>query len=249
MRSYLAAREQFEKLRPDALEEFESSIEPLRTRKTFQTIHLHQILSDERLAECRSLIEDIRASELNDSEFFQFGRHLLRNHKYFNQLQVELTEIVSNQVGEEVEPSYNFLSLYNNLGVCELRMDTPEAKWTLDICIGQSSPWPIHMGPVEGWPEGMGGEPISSKDSSGEIDPAKFTAHSLNEGDGLIFSGSSQWHYRDRIPQVSAQNFCNLIFFHYIPKGTNQIINPKRWSKVFNFGELDSALAPFLRRD
>jgi hypothetical protein len=63
-------------------------------------------------------------------------------------MQRELVARVSDLVGEEVEPSYNFLSLYTRMGIFEPHLDAPSAKWTLDICIDQSEPWPIYFSQI-----------------------------------------------------------------------------------------------------
>ena len=82
-----------------------------------------------------------------------FGRQVVHDHSELSKIQRTLTETVSSLVGEAVEPCYYFLSLYNNLGVCKVHMDAPLAKWTLDICIEQSAPWPIQFSQWVPWPE------------------------------------------------------------------------------------------------
>ena len=78
--------------------------------------------------------------ELEKQELFNFGRLVVHDHPYFNQIQNTMTDLVSEIAQEPVEAYYNFLSLYNNLGVCEVHMDALSAKWTLDVCINQSDP-------------------------------------------------------------------------------------------------------------
>ena len=57
-------------------------------------------------------------------------------------------DLVSGLVGEAVEASYNFLSLYAGAASCAVHMDAPSAKWTLDICIDQSRLWTIEVSDV-----------------------------------------------------------------------------------------------------
>lgn len=53
---------------------------------------------------------------------------------------------MSEAADEAVEAGYNaFLSLYDRLGVCPVHLDSPEAKWTLDLYIDQSVCWPIQV--------------------------------------------------------------------------------------------------------
>ena len=57
-------------------------------------------------------------------------------------------------------------------------------------------------------------------------------------GDAILFSGSSQWHYRDALPQGKAKGFCDLLFLHYIPKGTASIVRPANWAEHFGLPEI-----------
>jgi hypothetical protein len=141
--------------------------------------------------------------------------------------------------GEPVEPCYNFLSLYNNLGVCAVHMDAPSAKWTLDYCIEQSAPWPIYLSQVRPWPEawqceeGADWEALIKSDSQN-----RFRSYELREGHAIVFAGSSQWHYRERIPRQSKNNFCHLLFFHFVPSGAQHLTRVTRWAEHFGIPEL-----------
>lgn len=97
----------------------------------------------------------------------------------------------------------------------------------------------IYFSQVREWPEQF--EVRADWERSIETDPHNiFTAYELSAGEAVIFSGSSQWHYRKRITQQLANNFCNLIFFHFIPQGMSDIIRPKNWSKIFDISELSN---------
>ena len=65
-----------------------------------------------------------------------------------------------------------------------------------------------------------------------------FQSKVLTPGNGIVFSGSSQWHYRDALPSTSNSSFCDLLFFHYIPKGTAEIVRPSNWARLFDVPEL-----------
>ena len=69
-----------------------------------------------------------------------------------------------------------------------------------------------------------------------------FQSKVLTPGNGIVFSGSSQWHYRDALPQTSSKGFCDLLFFHYVPKGTAEIVKPANWAGIFDIPELESIL-------
>ncbi len=53
-----------------------------------------------------------------------------------------------------------------------------------------------------------------------------------------IFSGSSQWHYRNRMPPGPGRQFCELLFFHYVPAGTRDLVCPDKWAELFGAPEL-----------
>jgi hypothetical protein len=120
-------------------------------------------------------------------------------------------------------------------------MDAPEAKWTLDVCIEQDEPWPIHLSQVLDWPEDY---VQPSGDWEGQIKKSstnQFESFSLDAGEAILFSGSSQWHYRDMKPILTSRStasFCNLIFFHFIPAGMSEIVNPSNWYRLFGVPEL-----------
>jgi hypothetical protein len=129
------------------------------------------------------------------------------------------------------------------MGNCDLHLDAPLAKWTLDVCVDQSHVWPIHFSQVVPWPEFAPERALVRKSDSG----LQFTAAALHPGDAVLFSGSSQWHYRDAlrdaVQQTAGANpagrtFCDLLFFHFIPKGTLRLINPNEWADLFGIAEL-----------
>jgi hypothetical protein len=141
--------------------------------------------------------------------------------------------------------------MYTAMGVCPLHMDSPEAKWTLDLCVNQTRPWPIHFSPVQAWP--VTWTQIDAKDPGEEagkqLEPANwqeavlqnnlFTSHVMRPAEALVFSGSSQWHYRNALPAQAASDKCDLLFFHFIPAGTSELLKPGCWARLFNLPELE----------
>lgn len=242
--AYVLAKQLLQQSHPQEYAKFVEAMEPLRTRANFEAIKIARLFDTTTMSEIRDLIARLQQEQLEKHEFFQFGRFVVRDLDYFVELQAWLTPLVSDLVGEVVEPSYNFLSLYNNLGVCKVHMDAPSAKYTLDVCIEQSHPWPIYFSQVRCWPEDFNNR------SDWEIaivadSQNNFTAHNLEPGEAVIFSGSSQWHYRQRIPQQLERNFCHLIFFHFIPAGMSEILHPKNWGTIFNIPEFEDLFANY----
>ena len=239
LNAYLRAKELVSDRHPQRLSEFLDAFKPLRTDPDFIPQSITDVIGAETLDEIRELIRSFDDQQLEQHELLSFGRLILHNQDYICNLQTQLCETVGNAVNEAVEPCYNFLSLYNNLGVCQVHMDAPEAKWTLDICVDQPAAWPIHISQVRAWPEAF----VQIQDDwelQIKSDPAnRFTSYTTNPGGGLVFSGSSQWHYRDRIPRAGQHNICHLIFLHYLPLGTREIVQPWNWARIFDMPELE----------
>jgi hypothetical protein len=147
---------------------------------------------------------------------------------------------VSAAVGEPVEASYNFLSLYAAQGVCPLHMDAPQAKWTLDLCVDQAVRWPLHVSRVIPWPEDTPEawtrpEWIEETKRSPEL---RFQGFDMEPGEAVVFSGSSQWHYRDPMPNGGGAQGCTLLFLHFIPRGTAELAEPANWARLFAVPQL-----------
>jgi hypothetical protein len=80
-----------------------------------------------------------------------------------------------------------------------MHLDAPSAKWTFDYCIEQSGSWPIHLSQVRPWPETWANDDPDWEATVRNDPDNQFSPIELQEGEAIIFSGSSQWHYRDRI--------------------------------------------------
>ena len=65
-----------------------------------------------------------------------------------------------------------------------------------------------------------------------------FDSHSMAVGGAVIFGGSSQWHYRDPMPDVTRKDFCTLLFFHFVPAGSTELAKPQNWARIFGVPEL-----------
>jgi len=241
--AFSAARRTLRQVNPAVLDRFEGEIDVLRTRPDFEVQRADGLLDAAALDGVRRVIASLGRDELSPKDIYEartFGRFITRNHPAFTELQARLAPLVSEAAGEPVEPSYNFLSLYGAPGVCAPHIDAPPAKWTLDICVDQSAPWPIHFSQVVPWPE-SGVAPAEAEawaDAIKRSPGLRFTPVTLEPGQAVIFSGSSQWHYRDRMPRGAGRQFCDLLFFHYIPAGTSDLVWPDRWADRFGVPEL-----------
>ena len=227
---------------PSRLQYFVESLAPLRTDPSFQPRHLEAVVDPVVLAQLREVVRALKPTQLELHEIKTFGRWVVHDHPIMTELQKRMTALAEEASGEALETSYNFLSMYTRLCKCPLHMDAPFAKWTLDICIDQSEPWPIHFSRVVPWPEdelfaGEDWEQVILQDARYE-----FAPHVMNPGDAIVFSGSSQWHYRDPMPASNSKSFCHLIFFHFFPRGMREFMDPAAWEDRFNAPGLSDAL-------
>jgi hypothetical protein len=126
----------------------------------------------------------------------EFFRLYHHNDPFFKQIHHMITDRVSALVGEAIRPSYCFTSMYFvGQGQCPEHVDRPQCKYTLDLCVNQNEPWPIK---------------VAGRD------------YLLNEGDALVFSGTDHIHSR---PPMQPNNYCDLVFFHFVPIGFTGDLN------------------------
>lgn len=240
LEAYVSARETIAERHPGRLDDFVHAFDILRTNPEFSARYLKGSISPALLARIRDGVRTVPQDGFRMHELRDFGRLVVHDHPDFVTLQAELTDEISDLAGEAVEPCYNFLGLYTRLGSCGLHLDAPLAKWTLDICIDQSAPWPVWFSRTVPWPETRPARPVGW-DTAIKRDPALgFSSIAMEPGDAILFSGSSQWHYRDPLPQEGRKHFCDLLFLHYTPVGARQLALPTSWAELFGLPELDT---------
>jgi hypothetical protein len=238
---YALAKDLIQRIRPEKLAEFVQAFECLKTRPDFQIKHFCRVFDDAAMEQIKQAVRLLKREQLEMHEIQGFGRFVVHDHPFFTELQQSTVALVSDAAGEPVEASYNFLSMYTKLGVCPIHMDAPQAKWTLDVCVDQSERWPIYFSPIVPWPEHF----ASDRDDWHESIKAEhsFSSYSLEPGQGVMFSGSSQWHYRDALPETGdGKQFCTLLFFHFVPRGMRETVEPKNWARLFDIPELLSVV-------
>lgn len=241
LRCFEAAKTYLGNVRPDAVGDFIAAFDALKpqpdarivTADNFFTLQLHRQIED--------IARNVPQQRLERHELKDFGRHVVHDDDWFTRLQHEILGRVEDMAGRALVPGYNFLSLYGGKGVCELHMDEPMSMYTLDYCISQSGPWPIHFSNLVDWP---GRELMTAwKPEDVFENPAvSFTTHVLEPNQALLFIGSSQWHYR---APITPGGFCNLLFFHYYPAGCDDLVRPRRWPAHFDLPELEPLIDLF----
>jgi hypothetical protein len=237
--SYVQAREYLTNRHPEKLEEFETALSVFRTDPGFEPVLLDGLFDEEVLDRIRRTVASYGVDRLEVQELASFGRFVVHDDPYFLELQRGVRELISEAVGEPVDTGYNFLSLYQGDAKCPVHMDAPNAKWTLDICIDQSREWPIHIADVGPWPDGWRAPDADDWAAAIKAD-SEFTAHTMNPGQAIVFAGSSQWHYRDPMPEATADDFCTLLFFHFVPAGSTALSRPENWAEIFDVPEFRS---------
>lgn len=227
---------------PGLLADFEEAMRVFRCPPDYSVKVMRNLFDRQKLEEMRGIVASIPRDRYEMQELAKFGRFVVHDWPAFNAMQETLVELVSDLAGEPVEAHYNFLSLYTHRGVCEPHLDSPEAKWTLDVCIDQSEPWPIRFSQIIDWP-GADFDPGEDWREAIKRDASlQFRSETLMPGDALLFSGPNQWHYRDAYARAGGKPHCDLLFFHFIPKGTRELVDPGNWAELFDVPALEAVV-------
>lgn len=104
-----------------------------------------------------------------------------------------LEDRISDELGQQVLPSYSFLRFYTPESRLIKHVDRPACEITGTMTIGPKdiTPWPIHL-------------QLEDRVVSAELEP----------GDLLLFRGPTIPHWRDPLPD----GHCLQVFLHYVFK-------------------------------
>ena len=219
---------------PEKLDPFLGGFAPLEPRDDFAVVDFSDVFCEETHQQIVDVTRSMPVEALSQHEAESFGRNIVHDHPFFTELQQRILPRMTDALGQELESGYNFLSLYGEGGNCDLHTDEPFSMYTLDYCIEQSAEWPIYIS--KPFPRPAMHAILSwSPDAMKEAEEMDFRPHVLQPNDAILFNGSSQWHYRDVIPDG---NFCNLLFFHFYPAGLRDLVLPSRWPEYFGMDEL-----------
>lgn len=149
-----------------------------------------------------------------------FIRHNLHNVEFFKLIHKQLVPLANEIFGEPLKPSYVFLSMYKDNGICPLHIDRPQCYRTIDYLIRTTStePWPIHIGEYFSDIERASileqgiGRPETPEAIEKRIAAETWTNIELNPNDAVCYSGTNQWHYRSQRLKGTA----DLVFFHFV---------------------------------
>lgn len=235
LRTWFRCRDQIAAEHPERLEQFVGAFDVLRTQKHFAASLVEVVDPDTHDA----LVRRARKLERGPCEHHEmrgFGRLVVHDDPFVTEVQHTLNDRVVSLAGEPVEPAYNFLSFYADGAKCPLHLDAPEAKWTIDHCLDRSPHhWPIEISETIDWPDGrwLGGS-FDRRNLS-----VQFEAFELAVGESLIFSGSAQWHGRSSAAVHGENFFRTMLFLHYVPAGTSELLDPSTWPERFSLPNLD----------
>jgi hypothetical protein len=123
----------------------------------------------------------------------------LHNPATFAAFHHGLARLVTAICGEPLIASYCYLGCYEEGAVLERHKDRPQCAYNLSLVFdmqnrhGPPAPWPIYL----------------------ELD-GKPREVLLEVGDGLLYSGTEIWHWRDALPPGQRALVC---FYHFVPEG------------------------------
>jgi len=168
-------------------------------------------------------------SDEHDEAAVKFNRRYAHNPPYLVNIHRQLTDYASDLFGEKLKPSYVFLSMYNEAGICPLHIDRPQCYRTIDYLIDEDvdEPWSIYVGPMmsDGDREAIlkadGAHPTARKDIAAIKRANQFEECVLSPNDAVCYSGTHQWHYRNQIKGRSAR----LAFFHFVQEDFDGPLN------------------------
>jgi hypothetical protein len=119
-----------------------------------------------------------------------------------------LTPIVSQIVGRELLPSYDYFRIYQQGDVCRLHSDRPSCEHSLSLTLDYSDgkTWPLEIGSVR-----MDG-PDYLRDSFGD---EPFASLAMKPGDGVVYQGVGYRHGRST---PNPNRWSAHLFLHWVDR-------------------------------
>jgi hypothetical protein len=131
---------------------------------------IHHFLPEEKFKNFVRFTDDLREKNflfLDRDE--QFKRYYINGLSLFRDLHLDLNPWLEKTLNRKTKPSYTFYVEYEDGGFCPKHKDRPPCKYTITICLKQSSPFPL-------WIEGE--------------------SYYMDENSLLLYSGTDHLHER-----------------------------------------------------
>ena len=160
-------------------------------------VKLKNLLHPLHVAALRCYIRDLTAAgKLEKGKGGYKSCHLKHNEPTTRFFHHQLTSLVSEVIGEPVQPSFSFICSYHGGAELARHTDREQCEFTLSLCVdfipepASVTSWPLH---------------IETGDGQVTIEQAL--------GDGILFCGRDLAHYRDRLADGCTST---SVLFHFV---------------------------------
>jgi len=161
----------------------------------FDPFVISGLFDDDILKLMRMQLKELK-KDLNFIEHDQeiFHRNQIHNHPLMTAVHEILRPKVESILKRPLKNSYNYLSIYEpGKGECPRHTDRPQCRYTVDLCIDQKEPWAF-----------------GAKNESDGVEKE----FKINRGESIVLSGTHHEHWRPAT--LPSDNFCDLVFFHFV---------------------------------
>lgn len=162
------------------------------------------------------LKEDLGPAALPVSQIAQFPNLLARpafeiyGHHYPPMLTFlwGLTPVVSEIIGRDLLPTYDYLRIYREGDICRVHYDRPSCEHSLSLTLDYSdgTVWPLEVGTEESEPSARV-EP--------DFGPEPFTSLEMQIGDAVLYRGTNHRHGR---LQPNPNAWSVHLFLHWVDR-------------------------------
>jgi hypothetical protein len=125
------------------------------------------------------------------------SRTSINDHAIIRMLHSQLNQLVEHLVEEPLKPSYSFTAAYDSTSNLPAHTDRPQCVYNISLMFGSEpnvplSAWPLHV-------------------KVGNVEHVM----SLEVGDGVLYSGTRDLHWREKMPAPLQQ--VTGTFMHWVP--------------------------------
>ena len=186
---------------------------------SLNVLAFRELFDKDPFADIQRYVADVAPALRHGKDTKTFVRTYIHNNSFFSDIHHQLTEFASDAFRQKVKPSYNFLSMYKDNGICPLHIDRPQCRFTIDYLIHQTSsqPWPICVSQnlTDAERDAVtNGHPTEQKEIEAIISSHSWTTIELQPNDAVLYSGTHSWHYRP----IRLRGTADLVFFHFVPE-------------------------------